>query len=349
MEKSGCSRDLFEIRESAMQTEPNPSSLRVLVAEDEPSARDLISAVFDAGGWRTPETAENGLEALDRLGENRYDILVTDLNMPRLGGEELVRKALIQHPDLTVIVLTGNGSIPKAVDLLRDGVFDFLTKPFSVDELLTSLDRARERVLHMSEYRGMREVLGVLLKALESKDPYLQGHSERVARFALELGKKCGLDRSRLEFLGYAALMHDIGKIGIREELLTRETPLTDDEFDEVKTHPILSRDILSPVTYLWSCLPAVLHHHERYEGGGYPSGIAGEAIPLEARIIAVVDAYDAMTSNRSYRRALDPQEALRRIEIGAGTQFDPRVAKAFLEHQAEIVRTDETRGGGRL
>jgi HD-GYP domain-containing protein (c-di-GMP phosphodiesterase class II) len=322
-------------------SDPSGDPLRVLVAEDEPSARDLITAVFDAGGWQAPVTARNGVEALERLDEGRFDILVTDLNMPRLGGEELVRRALGKDPDLTVIVLTGNGSIPLAVGLLREGVFDFLTKPFSVDDLLSSLGRARERVLHLSEHRGMREVLGVLLKALESKDPYLQGHSERVARFSIELGRKLGLDRTDLEFLGFAALMHDIGKIGIREEILGKESPLTEEEFAQVKLHPILSRDILSPVTHLRPCLAAVLHHHERWQGGGYPSGIAGDSIPLAARIIAVADAYDAMTSHRSYRRALPSEEALRRIRSGSGTQFDPAVAETFLAHASEILGAD--------
>jgi len=325
---------------------PPSEELRVLVAEDEPAARDLISAVFDAGGWREPVTAANGIEALERLGEAPFDILLTDLNMPRLGGEELVKRALTRDPDLTVIVLTGNGTIPKAVDLLRGGVFDFLTKPFSIDELLHSLDRAKERVLHRSERRGMHQVLGVLLKALESKDPYLTGHSQRVSDTAVRLGAALGLDRNELEFLGYAALMHDVGKIGIPESILAKDGPLDDGEFEQIKLHPIFSRDILSPVTYLRPSLPAVLHHHERWDGGGYPSGLEGEAIPLEARVIAVVDAYDAMTSERSYRCAIEPGEARRRIESGAGSQFDPEVAQGFLDRHREILESDSTSGG---
>ena len=318
------------------------NEMRVLVAEDESGARDLITAVFDVGGWSPPVTARNGVEALERLGENRYDILLTDLNMPRLGGEELVRRALSTDPDLTVIVLSGNGTIPKAVDLLHRGVFDFLPKPFSIDQLLSSLDRAKDHVLHLAEHRGLKQVLDVLLKALESKDPYCTGHSQRVAQFAVALGKKLGMNRNELEFLGYAALMHDIGKIGVREEILTKEGSLSELEFAEIKVHPSISRDILAPVTFLRPCLDAVLHHHERWQGGGYPDGISGEAIPLEARIIGVVDAYDAMTSHRSYRRALPPEEALRRIKAGAGTQFDPTVAEAFLDHYAEITVESE-------
>ncbi len=317
------------------------NELRVLLAEDETGARYLITAVFDVGGWSPPVTARNGVEALERLGENHYDILLTDLNMPRLSGDELVKRALQRSPDLTVIVLSGNGTIPKAVDLLRRGVFDFVPKPFSIDQLLESLDRARDHVLHLAEHRGLKQVLEVLLKALESKDPYSTGHSQRVARFAVNLGRKLGMNRSELEFLGYAALMHDIGKIGVREEVLTKEGSLTEAEFEEIKLHPSTSRDILAPVTYLRPCLDAVLHHHERWTGGGYPDGIEGDRIPLEARIIGVVDAYDAMTSHRSYRSALPPAEALRRIRDGAGTQFDPVVAEAFLDHFAEVVELE--------
>ena len=312
--------------------------LRVLVAEDESGARDLISAIFDAGGWSPPVTARNGVEALDRLGEDHYDILLTDLQMPRLGGEELVKRALRADPDLTIIVLTGNGTIDKAVDLMRQGVFDFLPKPYSIDQLLGSLDRAKDHVLHLAEHRGLAQVLNVLLKALESKDPYSTGHSERVAQLAVELGRKLGMNRGELEFLGYAALMHDIGKIGVREEILTKEGALTDEEFAEIKRHPEMSRDILAPVTCLRPGLDAVLHHHERWAGGGYPTGISGEQIPLEARIIAIVDAFDAMTSQRSYRNALPIEEALRRIENGAGTQFDPALAETFLAHFEEII-----------
>ena len=325
------------------------NDLRVLVAEDESGARELISAVFDTGGWGPPVTARNGVEALERLGEDHYDILVTDLNMPRLGGEELVRRALRSDPDLTVIVLSGNGTIPKAMHLMREGVFDFLPKPFSIDSLLESLDRARDRVLHLAEHRGLQQVIQVLLKALESKDPYSTGHSQRVADYAVALGKKLGMNRTELEFLGYSALLHDIGKIGVHEEILKKDGTLTDEEFAEIRKPPSASRDILAPVNYLRPCLDAVLHHHERFGGGGYPDGIAGDRIPLEARIIAVVDAYDAMTSHRSYRNALPPEEALRRIRSGIGTQFDPVIAETFLEHYAAIVhgRTTDATGAG--
>ncbi len=315
--------------------------IRVLVAEDEPGARDLISAVFEAGGWRLPTVSSDGVEALSRLSDQQYDILITDLNMPRLGGEELVEQALKKNPDLTVIVLTGNGTIPKAVDLLRDGVYDFLAKPFSVDDLLASLDRAKQRVLHLAEHRGLKQVLDVLLKALESKDPYSTGHSQRVADSCVQLGRKLGLNRTELEFLGYAGLMHDIGKIGVHEEILNKAGALTDEEYEQIKNHVQMSHDILVPVSYLHPCLPAVLHHHERWDGEGYPRGIARAEIPLEARIIAVVDAYDAMISHRSYRRAMSQTEALRRIEAGSGTQFDPLVTETFIAHFDEIVRSD--------
>ena len=159
----------------------------ILVAEDDPVAQELISSIFEVASWPSPVFACDGAEALSHLQEKHWDILISDLNMPRLGGEELIRRARLLHTDLTILVITGNGTIDRAVALMRGGAFDFITKPYSVEVFLASLRKAKDRVRERYEIRGMREVVGALLVALESKDRYLQGHASRVSRFGLAL------------------------------------------------------------------------------------------------------------------------------------------------------------------
>lgn len=327
-----------------MRIDPRDQALKILVADDEPAARDLVTHILEEEGWPVPEHARDGQEALDRLEESHWDILVTDLDMPRMSGEILARKALERSSDLTVVVTTGNGSVSKAVELMQHGVIDFIMKPYDIDEFLASMERARHRALNVHEIRGMREVVEALLAALESKDRYLNGHSARVSRFALELGRIAGLDRGGLRFLEYSALLHDVGKIGIPEEILNKPGRLNELELTRIRSHPGVSRDILKPVNFLEPCLESVYHHHENYDGTGYPEGKSGEEIPIGSRIISIVDAFDAMTSDRSYRGAMTTEEALSRIEEGAGQQFDPGLVRLFLENFEQVIGLEEVK-----
>lgn len=312
--------------------------IELLIAEDDVSARELMVAIFEEEEWAEPRIVRDGVEAVEALSEKTWDLLITDLNMPRLGGEAVIKEALAANPDITIIVITGNGTIDKAVQLMHYGVFDFLTKPYSLDHFLGSVYRARERVLGINEVKGIREVVDALLAALESKDRYLNGHSFRVAEFAVGLGKAVGMSGRQLEVLDYAARLHDVGKIGIHEDILNKEGKLTSEEFEIMKTHPVLSRDIVAPIRFLQPCLPAVLHHHERIDGRGYPHGLTGDDIPFEARIISVVDSFDAMTSTRSYRSALPVERVLDIIAEVSGTQLDADIARVFLENLEEIT-----------
>ncbi|MEM7262934.1 MAG: HD domain-containing phosphohydrolase [Planctomycetota bacterium] len=319
---------------SALETD----QVNVLVADDEPAARDLVDSILEVGGWKRPTLAADGAEALDLLKHGEYDILVTDLDMPRMSGDELIPRALEVNPDLTIMVMTGFGTINRAVELMKRGVFDFLCKPFEVDNFLVSLDKAHERVMRLSEMRGIREVVEALMAALESKDQYLNGHSSRVAQYAVGVGSALALPRKELKILEYAALLHDVGKIGIHEDILNKPAALTDEEFAEIKKHPVYGYDILSPVSFLAPCLPAVLHHHERIDGRGYPHGLSGDEIPISARIISVVDSFDAMNSLRSYRKALPVTKILSIIEEVRGTQLDSDIADAFLQNFESIT-----------
>lgn len=318
------------------------SDLKILVADDDSGARELISVILSAEGWPSPTTVCDGEQALHEIREGHWDILVTDLDMPRMRGDELVLRALEQDPDLSIVVTTGDGSVASAVSLMKSGATDFIPKPFDVDDFLASMERAKSRALNINEVRGMRQTVGALLAALESKDRYLNGHSARVRNMAVKLGELFGLDRGQLRALGHAALLHDVGKIGVHEDILNKQGPLTKQEFDVIKEHPRMSADILAPVPFLQPSLRGVLHHHERWDGNGYPDGLTGEQIPLLARIIAVVDAFDAMTGDRSYRGALTVDQALDRIRTGSGKQFDPRIAALFDKHKDEILEREE-------
>lgn len=321
-----------------MVTRPVDDDLNILVAEDDDAARELVAAIFEEQEWARPTLVRDGLEAMACLGQRHWDILITDLNMPRMNGEKLIELALAEIPDLTILVVTGNGTIDKAVRLLRSGVFDLLTKPYSLDHFLVSVQKAREKVLSSNEARGFREVVDALLAALESKDRYLNGHASRVCKFAVGLGAAVGLGRKELWTVEFAAKLHDVGKIGIHEDILNKEGRLTDAEYGIMKTHPVLSRDIIAPVRFLQPCLPAVLHHHERIDGLGYPHGLAGQDIPYEARIISVVDSFDAMSSSRSYRPAMPLSKVIDIMNEVSGTQLDADLTKAFLAHLDEIV-----------
>ncbi len=318
------------------------SDLRILVADDDAGARELIAAILDAEGWPTPTTVEDGEAALQQIGQEHWDILVTDLDMPRMRGDELVVHALEEDPDLSIVVTTGDGTVGNAVDLIKKGATDFIPKPYDVDDFLASMERAKTRALGIHEVKGMRQTVEALLVALESKDRYLNGHSARVRDMAVKLGEISGLDRGQLRSLSHAALLHDIGKIGVHEDILNKAGVLTDNEYEIIKKHPQMSADIIAPVPFLNPSLKGVLHHHENWDGTGYPEGLSGEQIPLMARIIAVVDAFDAMTSDRSYRGALSEAEAIERIRAGSGSQFDPRIAQLFQQHKDKILEGEE-------
>ncbi|MGB1661450.1 MAG: HD-GYP domain-containing protein [Planctomycetota bacterium] len=320
----------------------NTEDLKILVADDDSGARELVSAILAADGWPDPVLVEDGEKALEAIRERHWDILVTDLDMPRMRGDDLVRNAIEEDPDLSIIVTTGDGTVQNAVDLMQSGATDFITKPYDVDDFITSMQRARLRAMNVHEVRGMRDTVEALLVALESKDRYLNGHSVRVRDMAVKLGEHAGLDRGQLRTLSYAALLHDVGKIGIHEDILNKNDKLTDDEYKEIQRHPEISAEIISPVPFLNPSVKAVLHHHERWDGQGYPHGLSGEQIPLMARIIAVVDAFDAMTSDRSYRSAMPHSVAMQAIQSGKGIQFDPRIADLFEKHKDEILVREE-------
>lgn len=329
-----------------------------MVADDEPRLRHILVRLMSGDGFTCLEAAD-GEEALEQLARVPAQLLLTDLRMPRLDGTELLRRARELYPDLAVILITAVAEIDVALGCLADGAMDYLTKPFNTDEIRARVQQAMEKrqlVIENREYRSGLERLvtaqgrrleslflgGVqaLVQALEVKDEYTRGHSIRVSQYSALLARELGLSAHEVEQIELGGNLHDVGKIGVREAVLNKEGPLTDEEYQHIMTHPVVGWRILSP---LLGDVPAALNivrsHHERFDGRGTPDRLVGPAIPLEARVAGVADAFDAMTSGRAYRRGrvMSTEMALAEIQRCLGSQFDPEVGSAFIT----LVRRD--------
>ena len=326
-----------------------PEKPAVLVVDDEEMIREVLFRQLQRLGYR-PQAVASGQEAVEATLPGKYQAALLDVNMPGLDGVETLRRLLLIDQDLAVLMVTAQAGVATAVKALRSGAHDYLLKPVQMDELQIALERGLElqrlrrerreedarlrRVVHQQALRLEQSFLGAvaaLAKALEAKDPYTHGHSERVTRYALELADAVGLSAEQRELIALAGPLHDIGKIGIRDEILEKKEKLSDEEWEQIKKHPMTGARILEGIEGVGAVLPLVKHHHERWDGGGYPAGLSGEDIPREARIIAVADAFDAMTSNRAYRRALSWAAVQDDFIKGAGQQWDAELVKTFL------------------
>jgi response regulator RpfG family c-di-GMP phosphodiesterase len=323
--------------------------LRVLIADDDAAIRAVLRTLLAEDAF-TVEEAEDGVEALRRFMLNGADLIFSDLQMPGMGGLDLLRRVRAVDDTVAFIILTGAGTVENAVEALRLQADDYLVKPFHVDEVLLAAERAvsYRRLLRenrsyqqqleerVAEQAGQIEALLMdalrsLATAIETRDDYTGGHVERVARYATATGREMGLAGEELRSLWVGALLHDVGKIGVPDQVLKKPAPLTYEEYEEMKRHPEIGATIMQRSSFLRPGLPAVLHHQERYDGSGYPYGLRGDDISLQGRIVAVVDTYDAIVSSRPYRNGSTYEHALAEIVRNAGSQFDPQVVDAFL------------------
>jgi putative two-component system response regulator len=332
-----------------MRLDKAPAPVTVTVVDDEPMAQDLL--VRAARSWdyecQVAGTAEQALELLVR---RPTPVVVTDLLMPGRGGLWLVREVRRRWPDVVIIVLTAGHDPDAAEECLRAGAQHYFFKPIKLDEFRHVLETAWQSYHRRRADRSARDVLGravrrqtrrvrrtflsaiaSLVRTVEERDPYTAGHSRRVRRYALHLAAALGLDRRQGRRLGLAAVLHDIGKVGVPDAILHKPGPLTPEEDRVVRGHPEMGERILAPVVRSREVLAAIRGHHERLDGGGYPDGLAGDRIPLLARLLAVADCYDALTTSRSYRPALPPEEALAILAAGAGSHLDPVFVTTFL------------------
>jgi putative two-component system response regulator len=329
---------------------------RILIVDDEETIRLALRKFLRSRGYEV-EIAGSGEQAMQVLENGAFSLMLCDVRMPGMTGVQLVPLAREIDQDLAIIMLTAVNDAATATEVLSAGASDYLMKPVELADLQQAVDRAllkrteliemrrldmliREEVaLRTAELEAEKESLRLmsvsiaetLINAMEAKDVYLRGHSQRVAELAGQLAEEIGLDAVIAEELRVAGRLHDVGKIGIREAILNKPDRLTSEEFEHVKQHVQIGLGILAPLFHLKKPLKYVEHHHERWDGAGYPLGLAGEAIPMGARILCAADTFDALTSKRAYREPLEPQAALEHLRIDSGKQFDPCVYDALV------------------
>jgi cyclic di-GMP phosphodiesterase len=306
---------------------------RILVIEDDERVRDVLARFLEREGYE-PCLVSNAEDGLRLIEERAPDVILLDLHLPGMDGFAFCRR--IKHDERTalipVTVVTGLQEHEARTLSLQAGADDFVTKPFEF-ELLRARLKSQLRLKHLTDQLESTElVIFSMARWVEIKDPYTEGHLRRIAGFSEQTARALGLSDEQARVVRYAGVLHDIGKIGVSETVLRKPGPLNAEEQFELRRHAEYGAAIVSPMRFAADVAPIVLAHHEHWDGSGYPDGLSGEQIPLGARIISVVDAYDAMTSDRPYRRSLGDPEAIRRLKAGSGTQWDPGVVSAFLE-----------------
>ncbi len=323
-----------------------------LIVDDEAPLRQVLVHLMRGDGFECAEAA-NGREALDYLETHTVTLVISDLRMPQVDGIELLREIRARYPDTAVVLITAVADVDVAVKCLAIGAMDYLTKPFHLEEVRARVTQALERRRLVMENRDYQERLeervqaqsrqlevlfltGIqsLAEALEVKDPYTRGHSIRVSRYASVIAQTLQLDDEMIYQIELGGNVHDLGKIGVREEVLNKRGRLTPEEYEHIMIHPVVGWRILAP---LLGDAPIALNivrsHHERMDGAGVPDRLRGRAIPLEARIAAAADALDAMTSGRPYRVAeLTLEGAVAELQRNIGPQFDPDVVEALTQ-----------------
>jgi response regulator RpfG family c-di-GMP phosphodiesterase len=359
----------------------------ILVVDDEVGPREslrmILKPIYEV------YTASNGHEALQFISREKIDLVTLDLKMPGISGIDVLKEIKKLHSDIEVIIITGYGTLTNAVEAIRYGAVDFISKPFNVAEIISIVSKTVERRnfnlkikdlihkikgLRLSGGNGQQEALSnlrasmdwvpelelgkelkdslldlenfrmqkvsvnyldfmkVLIYILESKEPYTSGHSERVSMYSGIIAQDLLLTTQEKEDLQIATLLHDIGKIGLSNRLL-RKNGLTQDDCVDIRQHPVKGVHLIEPLSFSPSITSAIRHHHEWWNGSGYPDGLSGEEIPLLARIISLADSYDAMASDRPYRQGLSIKKVEDEIAKNAGIQFDPKIVSLFSKH----------------
>jgi putative nucleotidyltransferase with HDIG domain len=332
---------------------------QILIVDDEEVMCSILARRLTREGY-TCVTANDGREALQYFYKHPFSLIISDIKMPEMDGLALLKRVKATNPKMMVIMVTAFPEIDLAVEAMHLGAYDFIIKPADLDLVILSVKKALEKkrleeeiVAYRSHlerlveerttklqqaYRILKKAhldsVKVLVEAIDAKDPYTRGHSDRVTRMSLKIAFQFGFAEDRLESLEYGALLHDIGKIGIKDEVLQKPGALNSEEYQYIQEHPLIGVKIIEGLDFFKDKIPMIRHHHEHYDGSGYPDGLLGAAIPLEARIIAVPDAFDAMTSARPHRGMMPLQDVLMELEKCKGTQFDPKILEIFLHEK---------------
>ena len=333
------------MRKNMITAESN--GYKIIVVDDEQGIVDSLSIFLKRSGYDFTGLT-NPLEAIERVRNEHFDMMILDFMMDPIHGDEVVEEIRKFNKDLYILLLTGHKDLaPPLETIKRLEIQGYCEKSDKFDQLLLLIESGIKSIEQMNTIktinkqlhdkneeleRAYLDTIGILRQTVEAKDPYTRGHSDRVSEYSVLIGKKLGLDDKTLHILKIGGLFHDIGKIGIPDSILLKESKLSDEEYSQIKNHPMIGVHMLGDAAIFTDILPIVKHHHERYDGRGYPSQLVGDDIPYVARIAAVADTFDAMTSKRSYRDSLPIDVVRAEIERCSGTQFDPNIAKVFLD-----------------
>lgn len=333
------------MRKNMITAESN--GYKIIVVDDEQGIVDSLSIFLKRSGYDFTGFT-NPLEAIERVRNEHFDMMILDFMMDPIHGDEVVEEIRKFNKDLYILLLTGHKDLaPPLETIKRLEIQGYCEKSDKFDQLLLLIESGIKSIEQMNTIktinkqlhdkneeleRAYLDTIGILRQTVEAKDPYTRGHSDRVSEYSVLIGKKLGLDEKTLHILKIGGLFHDIGKIGIPDSILLKESKLSDEEYSQIKNHPMIGVHMLGDAAIFTDILPIVKHHHERYDGRGYPSQLVGDDIPYVARIAAVADTFDAMTSKRSYRDSLPIDVVRAEIERCSGTQFDPNIAKVFLD-----------------
>ncbi len=340
---------------------PENRNYKIIAVDDEEGIIDSLSIFLKRTGYDFTGVTDPQ-EAIERVKNEHFDLMILDFIMTPFHGDQVVEEIRKFNKDLYILLLTGHKDLaPPLETIKRLDIQGYCEKSDKFDQLLLLIESGIKSIAQMREIQKINvelkdtyekleqaylESIQTLRYTVEAKDTYTRGHSDRVSELSVLIGKHLGLSEEDLKTLQIGGLFHDIGKIGVPDTILQKESKLTDDEYSEIKNHPSIGAHILSSATIFKDIIPIVKHHHERYDGHGYPSQLAGENIPYLARITAVADTFDAMTSKRSYRDALSLETVISEFERCKGTQFDPKIADVFLDmirnHFDEIQEIQE-------
>ncbi len=346
------------------------ASKRLLVVDDEDAIRNALTRYLRTRGFEV-ENAASGAAALSILGEERFTLMLCDVRMPGMTGLDVLRRALSDDPDLAVVMLTAVNDAITATEALARGAYDYLVKPVELPHLQGTLERALHKRTLVLEQRRVEQVIRdevasrtkeleheqdalksltvsvaeTLINAMEAKSIYLRGHSQRVAELGASIADSMSLDADTVEAVRLAGHLHDVGKIGIREEVLNKPGKLTAEEYAHVQDHVRIGMEILAPLKHLGIVLDYIHDHHEHVDGTGYPRQLSGQAISIGGRILCAADTFDALTSRRAYREPLSPQATVEYLAQNAGTLLDPavyEVLRGVVRHRKSLVFIDD-------
>jgi len=333
---------------------PTTAPPRILIVDDEREITEILADLLsDEYECLKAGSAE---DALTCLRESEFHLVISDITMPGMSGLDMIPHVKQLSPDTVVVMISGMQTVESAIGALRLGAFDYLMKPFDLrqveavvkralehHELVVAKQRYENHLEELVEQRTVeldralnslegayRSTLKALTAALETRDSETHGHSERVVSYSLRLGREYGLNNEQMKSLEFGSLLHDIGKIGVPDSILRKPAKLTEEEWVRMREHPLHGQQILRGIEFLQGAARVVAQHHEQWDGSGYPVGLRGEDIDVCARIFAVADAFDAITSDRVYRRGKSYEAASQELDDWAGRQFDPKVVEAF-------------------